>query len=598
MAIVGVGLLGIPVRDDRLSAAATLAGTPVVYEAELAQRSSPAPTVETSWPGYTGTGSLGAWKGQGQYIRFTITTPTTGQHTLSFRYTAADTTDKRTLLINGTPTTITFPKTTTWSNWTTLTTTATLNTGTNTIELQYTTTAGSTTWINLDNLTITPPGTGTTTTTTAGTTTTTSAGTTTTTTGTTTTTTTVPGTVTVAVGYADGSSGLTPWSGSLNTAFIGSAPQCCMTHGPDNGKSGWDAGAILFTNNGSTAVTLNSVTVDFGGLSSPSHFDLWGSGLPRVVPPGANVVLTMTQPFNFDSSDLLGEACHINTGVTPIVHVTVNGASTDYYDSHQILNSDGADPSSCPDDFNEQVAFTTITPGQQPPAAPVNDLLPALTGSPVVGRVMSGLAGLFNASPPPSMTERWMRCDNSGASCAAIGGATAETYRPTATDVGSTLRFQVTASNSSGSLVKLSNPSATVQSGPPVSQFGNTSTGFTSVVAWYNYLVPTQYSSIFTAPTSGTTIDFSFFARGGGDTQGFTPSVYTVVNGSKGTRLAVGPAVSVPRGSNGRWYVSQLAGVPITAGTKYMLVLDSDMTGSTYVGSENDGTMCFFLDYN
>ena len=588
IAIVSLGLLGLPSRGTpgaAATSAAALAGVPVIYEAELAQHSTPNPAPETTWPGYTGTGSLGAWKGQGQYIRFTINTPTTGQHTLTFRYTAADTTDTRTLLINNTPTTITFPKTTTWNTWQNLTTTANLNTGTNTIELQYTT--NSTTWINLDNLTITPP---TTTTTTAPPTTTSTA-------GTTTTTTTLQGGVIVAVGYADGASGLSPWSGSANTTFIGSTPQCCMTHGPDNGKSGWDAGAILVTNQRASAVTLNNVTVDFRGLSVPSHFAIWGGALPTIVPPGGNVVLTMTLPFNFDSSDLNGEACHFNTGVVPVVHVTVNGASTDYYDSHQVLNSDGVDPASCPDDVFEQVPFSALLPGTQPNASPVNDILPALTGPPIVGRVMSGLAGAFNASPPPTTSGRWMRCNASGANCGPIGGATTETYRPSPTDVGSTLRYEVTASNSSGTITSMSNPSAVVQTGPSVTQFGNTSTGFTSVVAWYNYFVPTEFSSAFTAPSSGTAIDFTFYARGAGDTQGFTPSLYSVVNGSRGALLARGSAVSVPRGANGRWYVSPLAGVQINGGTKYMLVLQSDMKGSTYVGSENDGTMSFFIDY-
>ena len=135
----------------------TPGNTTTIYEAENAQRSTPNPTIETAWPGYTGTGLLGSWKGDGQYIRFTINNTTAGTATLTFRYTAGNTTDNRILLINGTPRTITFPKTTTWGDWQTITTTAPLTTGTNTIELQYATTAGSTTWINLDNLTVTTP---------------------------------------------------------------------------------------------------------------------------------------------------------------------------------------------------------------------------------------------------------------------------------------------------------------------------------------------------------------------------------------------------------------------------------------------------------
>ncbi len=62
---------------------------------------------------------------------------------------------------------------------------------------------------------------------------------------------TAPG-VAVALGYADSATGLTPWSGSANTTFIGEPPQCCATHGPDNGSPGYDSGAIEVTNTGAS----------------------------------------------------------------------------------------------------------------------------------------------------------------------------------------------------------------------------------------------------------------------------------------------------------------------------------------------------------
>ena len=173
-------------------------------------------------------------------------------------------------------------------------------------------------------------------------------------------------------------------------------------------------------------MTVNAVTVDFGGGSSPSHFDLWGGSttphLPQTLAPGANLVLTQTVGFNFDPSDLFGEACHIDSGVVGVVHVTMNGTQTDYNDSHQILNSDGADLASCPGDVSEQTAFTTVVPGTQPPAAPVNNIPPAVTAAgtasapatPVVGRIVSGFAGGWNASPPPAIALQWMLCDSGG----------------------------------------------------------------------------------------------------------------------------------------------------------------------------------------
>jgi hypothetical protein len=122
---------------------------------------------------------------------------------------------------------------------------------------------------------------------------------------------------------------------------------------------------------------------------------------------------------------------------------------------------------------------------------------------------------------------------------------------------------------------------------------GDTSTGFTSVYVYQAI----ELSSIYVAPSSGTTTDFEFFARGAGGTQTFTPKVYSVVNGAKGVLLAAGAAVTVPMGTNGQWYVSTMSGLHLTSGTSYVLALDPAGNKSTYVGSEVNGEMAFFVDY-
>jgi hypothetical protein len=188
---------------------------------------------------------------------------------------------------------------------------------------------------------------------------------------------------------------------------------------------------------------------------------------------------------------------------------------------------------------------------------------------------------------------QWTSCDSAGATCTAISGATHPTYIPVASDVGHTLRVQVTATNATKSVALSSTQTAVVQSGPTVTQMGDTSTGFTSVYVQG----PTELSSIFTAASSGTTTDFEFFARGAGGTQIFTPKVYSVSNGTKGALLATGAAITVPMGTNGQWYVSQMSGLKLAAGTQYVLALDPSGTKSTYVGAETNGEMSFFVDY-
>jgi hypothetical protein len=189
---------------------------------------------------------------------------------------------------------------------------------------------------------------------------------------------------------------------------------------------------------------------------------------------------------------------------------------------------------------------------------------------------------------------QWTVCDTNGANCTAISGATNATYRPTSTDVGRTLRLRVTASNSSGSVVMSSAPTPVVLSGAAVAQLGDTLTGSTSTFV-YN---TNELSWITTATTSGTSKDFAFFARGAANNQVFTPKIYSVVNGQKGSLLATGAAVTVPKASNGQWYVSNLSGLRLRAGTQYVLALAPSGTyNGTYVGAETSGQSSFFIDY-
>ena len=416
---------------------------------------------------------------------------------------------------------------------------------------------------------------------------------------------------TVSAGYADSATGLAPWGAitgvqqATATYFIGGQPSCCATHGPDNGSAGYDGGAIEINDTTGGPVTVNSVTVDIGtgnltpgpGVSA-AHFDLWGSAnasgltLPLTLQAGQTLVLAQDglsgDPFNFDTSDVLGEACHPNSDAVPVVHVVVNGADTDYADSHQIINSDGADQASCPGDVSEQRTFTVLQPGAggQPASAPVNDLAPAVEGTPPVqNRSLTASPGAWNASPPPQLTYQWQRC--TGGTCTNIAGATTLQYGPTSADVGSTLRMAVTASNPTSSLTVDSAPTAAVAAGPVLEQFGNVDSGFTSAQLPNNQV----YGTVYTASNSGTSVDFRFFARGAGASQTFTPLVYSVVSGHPGTVLAEGSPVTVPMAHDGNWYTSNLSGFPITAGTAYFLALAfGNNYAGAYVGYDNSGS--------
>jgi hypothetical protein len=92
---------------------------------------------------------------------------------------------------------------------------------------------------------------------------------------------------------------------------------------------------------------------------------------------------------------------------------------------------------------------------------PTPKTLPTISGTAEVGLTLVATRGTWKGSPT-SFHFQWTRCDTTGAACVAIGGATAKIYTPTNSDVGHTLRVNVTAQNSSGSTTATSAATAVV----------------------------------------------------------------------------------------------------------------------------------------
>jgi len=95
-------------------------------------------------------------------------------------------------------------------------------------------------------------------------------------------------------------------------------------------------------------------------------------------------------------------------------------------------------------------------------AKPENTRPPAVSGTPVEGKTLSGDNGSWSHGPT-SYAYAWLRCDRNGNNCATIGGARGGKYTLTSADVGSTIRFMVVASNSEGSTTATSVPTGVVQ---------------------------------------------------------------------------------------------------------------------------------------
>ncbi len=101
------------------------------------------------------------------------------------------------------------------------------------------------------------------------------------------------------------------------------------------------------------------------------------------------------------------------------------------------------------------------------PTPPSNTSPPTISGQPHVGQTLTGNRGTWTGTQPISYADQWLRCDAGGAGCVDIPGATATMYLVTAADLGSTLRFQVTATNSQGSSMATSAATAVVTDPPP-----------------------------------------------------------------------------------------------------------------------------------
>jgi hypothetical protein len=117
-------------------------------------------------------------------------------------------------------------------------------------------------------------------------------------------------------------------------------------------------------------------------------------------------------------------------------------------------------------DGDSAAATSAPTAVVSPAAAPANTAAPTISGSTSLDSTLTGSKGSWNGNPT-DYTYAWSRCDGSGGSCATIGGATGTTYKLTNADVGTTLRFAVTAKNGAGSTTATSVPTAAVTAPPP-----------------------------------------------------------------------------------------------------------------------------------
>ena len=87
--------------------------------------------------------------------------------------------------------------------------------------------------------------------------------------------------------------------------------------------------------------------------------------------------------------------------------------------------------------------------------APVNTVLPTITGTATAGQTLTSSTGMWTGVPAPTFTYEWQRSATGTSSWVAIAGATGLIYVVASSDGGFYLRVQVTGTNSEGAVASV-----------------------------------------------------------------------------------------------------------------------------------------------
>jgi hypothetical protein len=95
-------------------------------------------------------------------------------------------------------------------------------------------------------------------------------------------------------------------------------------------------------------------------------------------------------------------------------------------------------------------------------SGPANTSPPTISGTPQEGLVLNADKGQWSGTQPIAYAYQWQRCDQTGANCADVAGATGQSYTAATADVTHMMRVRVAASNSRGSQSATSSQTALV----------------------------------------------------------------------------------------------------------------------------------------
>jgi hypothetical protein len=114
-------------------------------------------------------------------------------------------------------------------------------------------------------------------------------------------------------------------------------------------------------------------------------------------------------------------------------------------------------------------ADSPLTEVVVPPLPPAAGTAPAVSGTPQDGQMLTATDGEWSGFGPIALARQWRRCDAAGTDCVDLVGQTGTALLLGASEIGTTIRVRVSATNLGGTAHADSAPSPVVTAQPPVS---------------------------------------------------------------------------------------------------------------------------------
>jgi hypothetical protein len=267
-------------------------------------------------------------------------------------------------------------------------------------------------------------------------------------------------------GVAEASSGVLVGNSSISGSTYSQGTEWAQAFEFTAAASGPAASASVYVDSGSSATSLvaglyntawghPSQLLAYGRLSSPK--------------PGAWNTINLSSSPSVSSSQTYWIAVLATGGALTLSDSSGSWHCSEYPSQTNLTSlpanwPSGSGSSAC--SLSAYVSSSAPSSPSSPVSAPSSTSSPAIRGTAQEGDTLTTSNGSWSGSPT-SYAYQWEDCNTSGGTCVSISGATGSTYTLAASDVGSTIRSVVMATNAGGSSSASSAATSTVSmSGP------------------------------------------------------------------------------------------------------------------------------------